>query len=182
MSILRNRHTIFISRVSIAFVLICAGFIKLIDLENSVQSVGSYQLLSADLSRLVGTWLPVGEVILGLLILFNIFKPFVNYIAAVLMLAFILIIISVWARGLSIDCGCFGGGGELPSEGKELRYVKDILRDLGFFSLAIISSFRANSIKNELVGNELEVENGLGMEDNKSNLESSVINNLPEIL
>jgi hypothetical protein len=98
------------------------------------------------------------------------------------MLAFILIILSVWARGLSIDCGCFGGGGELPSEGKELRYVKDILRDLGFFSLAIISSFRANSIKNELVGNELEVENGLGMEDNKSNLKSSAINNLPEIL
>ena len=38
------------------------------------------------------------------------------------------------ARGLSIDCGCFGGGGAVyPGH---TAYVQEILRDTGFLVLA----------------------------------------------
>jgi hypothetical protein len=43
--------------------------------------------------------------------------------------AFIIGIASAWARGLNIDCGCFGEGGTIdPSQ---TRYLEEILRDVG---------------------------------------------------
>ena len=69
------------------------------------------------------------------------------------MLLFILIIISVWVRGLSIDCGCFGGGGELPEDGKVLRYTIDLARDFLFMAMALISSL---VVKNKVNLNENE--------------------------
>ena len=39
-----------------------------------------------------------------------------------------------WARGLSIDCGCFGGGGAVAPG--ETAYVEELLRDTGFVALA----------------------------------------------
>jgi hypothetical protein len=60
-----------------------------------------------------------------------------SVITALLMTGFIAGIISVWVRGYSIDCGCFGGGGEVSDEGKNLRYTTEILRDLLFVGLSV---------------------------------------------
>jgi hypothetical protein len=40
----------------------------------------------------------------------------------------------VWARGLSIDCGCFGGGGTVAKG--QTHYLREIFRDTGFLVLA----------------------------------------------
>jgi uncharacterized membrane protein YphA (DoxX/SURF4 family) len=157
MSLLRNLYVINIARVSIAIVLLYAGGIKMLDFEKSIMAVGSYQIVNPDLARVFGTFLPVIEVMLGLAILFKILHPVTNYLAALLMLVFILIIVSVWVRGLSIDCGCFGGGGELPEEGKVLRYSIDIARDFLFMALALISS---RTIKKDVVLNSNELNMG----------------------
>ena len=50
-------------------------------------------------------------------------------------LVFIIGVASAWARGLSIDCGCFGGGGAVAPG--HTRYVQEIVRDLGFIGLAV---------------------------------------------
>jgi uncharacterized membrane protein YphA (DoxX/SURF4 family) len=98
--------------------------------------VSSYQILPESMVGVVGIGLPVLELSLaGLLVL-----GFATRVAAlaggVLMIVFIGGIISVWARGLSIDCGCFGGGGAAPKDGMGTRYLLEILRDLGFLALA----------------------------------------------
>ena len=49
--------------------------------------------------------------------------------SALLFVAFIIGIGSAWARGLEIDCGCFGGGGELA--GASDKYPGEIARDVG---------------------------------------------------
>jgi hypothetical protein len=46
-----------------------------------------------------------------------------------------LSIVSAWARGLQIDCGCFSKGGELTG-GRTAEYGLEILRDVGFLVLA----------------------------------------------
>ena len=51
------------------------------------------------------------------------------------MLGFVAGIASVWARGYSIDCGCFGGGGDISPAGRAARYSREIARDLLFCGL-----------------------------------------------
>ena len=46
-------------------------------------------------------------------------------------------IAQVWARGYAIDCGCFGGGGDVDPEGRHVRYTVEILRDFLFMALAV---------------------------------------------
>ena len=41
---------------------------------------------------------------------------------------------SAAARGLSIDCGCFGGGGPVPPG--QTAYAAEIVRDLGLLAAA----------------------------------------------
>ena len=51
------------------------------------------------------------------------------------MMVFIAAISQAWARGLTIDCGCFGGGGQVAAN--ETKYLSEILRDTGLVLLAI---------------------------------------------
>jgi hypothetical protein len=60
---------------------------------------------------------------------------FVAGVSAVLLVVFIAGIVSAWSRGLAIDCGCFGSGGQLAA-GQGPTYGTEILRDLGFLALA----------------------------------------------
>jgi hypothetical protein len=46
------------------------------------------------------------------------------------MVVFIIGISQAWARGLTIDCGCFGGGGQIGAN--ETKYPQEIARDTVF--------------------------------------------------
>ena len=54
---------------------------------------------------------------------------------AILLLVFIFAVASAWVRGLSIDCGCFGGGGEVAPG--QTAYGTELLRDAGLLLLAL---------------------------------------------
>ena len=62
------------------------------------------------------------------------------------MVAFIIGIASVWIRGYSIDCGCFGGGGDVTPEGRTWRYASEILRDLLFAGMAAWLTVRPRTL------------------------------------
>ena len=71
-------------------------------------------MLPAALARLVGWGLPFVEIALGLLLIVGPAHPDRgDRSAAGLMVVFIAAVASAAARGLSIDCGCFGGGGQV---------------------------------------------------------------------
>lgn len=52
-------------------------------------------------------------------------------VSAVLFLAFVVGIASVWMRGIETDCGCFGGGSE---PGAASNYPWEIARDLALLA------------------------------------------------
>jgi uncharacterized membrane protein YphA (DoxX/SURF4 family) len=54
--------------------------------------------------------------------------------AGLFFLAFIIGIASAWARGLEINCGCFGNGG-VPAD-PQRQYAVDIARDVGLLALS----------------------------------------------
>jgi hypothetical protein len=62
-------------------------------------------------------------------------------LCALLLVVYIAGIASVWARGLSIDCGCFGTGGELPA-GQRPSYLWDIVRDVALLAVAAFLVWR----------------------------------------
>lgn len=108
---------------------IVAGLIKLPDPAGSVRAVRAYDLLPESVVPTVGLVLPLLEVVVGLCLVLGLLTRTMAVVSALLFVAFIIGIASAWARGLEIDCGCFGGGGEL--EGASAKYPGEIARDVG---------------------------------------------------
>ena len=116
-------------------VFVVAGALKVIDPQSSVAAVRAYQLLPTFLETIVGWGLPFAEIALGLLLLAGIATRAVAAAMAILLLVFIFAVASAWVRGLSIDCGCFGGGGEVAPG--QTAYGTELLRDAGLLLLAL---------------------------------------------
>jgi len=110
-----------IARLILGGVLLAAGALKIGSLQKSAMAVRAYELLPIQLANFLGYTLPWVE------------------IGAITMLAFIIAIAQAWARGLSIDCGCFGGGGTIDPE--DTKYLSEIIRDLGLLILGIYLYF-----------------------------------------
>ena len=129
-----------VARLVVGGVWLYAGAIKLPHPESSVTAVRAYQLLPTELADLVGTVLPSIEVILGALLILGVFTRWSGLLSALLQIGFIIGIASVWARGISIDCGCFGDGGANPDAIKKYPWV--VARDLGLFALSALLVWR----------------------------------------
>ncbi len=137
--IFENKWLLLIARLVLSAVLIFAGYEKLLNPAESRAAIVAYRLyLPEALLNFSTTALPAFEVVVGLLFLLGIFVRFSSIATIALMLMFIVMISQVWYRGFSIDCGCFGGGGDVSPEGKEWRYTAEILRDTLFIGLAVL--------------------------------------------
>ena len=124
-------------RLVLAGVLLYAGSVKLLEPNGAREAIVAYRIFPGDLPTILGWALPIGEVVLGILLLIGLFVRWAGLATALLMTAFIAGIASVWARGYSIDCGCFGGGGDISGEGTTWRYSSEILRDLLFTGMGV---------------------------------------------
>jgi uncharacterized membrane protein YphA (DoxX/SURF4 family) len=129
------------ARLGLAAVFLVAGATKVGDLAGSARAVNAYRLLPFEAAKIVGAALPFVEITLGLLLLAGIAVRLSAGIAAALLVIFIAGIVSAWARGLRIDCGCFSAGGDLGA-GQVPTYGREILRDLGFLLLAGVLLWR----------------------------------------
>ena len=118
-------------RLILGGVLLVAGGLKAVDPYGSATSVRAYQILPIDLANLLGFTLPFLEVLVGLFLITGIWVR-INAIAGIVFMAmFVIAIGQAWARGISLDCGCFGKGGLLDSTELPVRnYTLEITRDL----------------------------------------------------
>jgi uncharacterized membrane protein YphA (DoxX/SURF4 family) len=121
-----------VARVVVGGVWIYAGALKLPNPADSVLAVRAYQLLPSSMVSPVGQVLPVLELVVGVLLVLGLLTRGAAAVSVVLFLAFIIGIASVWARGIEIDCGCFGGGGYDPDASS--RYPWEIARDVALLA------------------------------------------------
>jgi uncharacterized membrane protein YphA (DoxX/SURF4 family) len=124
-------------RLGLAAVWLIAGLVKITDLSGSVRSVYAFKILPYGLSQVVGAAQPMLEILLGVTLLVGVAVRLVAAISTVLLVVYIAGIISVWVRGLRIDCGCFSSGGTLAA-GQTPSYGWDILRDSALVVLALL--------------------------------------------
>lgn len=125
-----------LARLLLGGVWIVAGALKVGDPDASITAVRAYQLLPLGAADLVGRVLPMLELVLGVCLVAGLLTRIGGVVSALLQVAFIVGIASVWARGISINCGCFGDGGVDPDAIS--KYPWEIARDVGLLALSLL--------------------------------------------
>jgi uncharacterized membrane protein YphA (DoxX/SURF4 family) len=125
-----------VARLIVGGVWIVAGWLKLPDPAESVRAVRAYRLLPEVMVPTVGYALPVVEIAVGVLLVVGLGTRVVAVVSAVMQIAFIVGISAAWARGIQIECGCFGGGGSAATDATA-KYPEDIARDVGLAALSM---------------------------------------------
>lgn len=125
----------FMARLILGGILVAAGGLKIDNLQKSAMAVRSYEMLPIGVANFLGYALPWIEIGIGLLLVIGVAVGISGLLGALTMFAFIIAISQAWARGLNIDCGCFGGGGTVDPE--DTKYLSEIIRDIGLLALGI---------------------------------------------
>jgi uncharacterized membrane protein YphA (DoxX/SURF4 family) len=124
-------------------VFVVAGALKVPDPAAAVRAVRAYQLLPEPLVAPVAFGLPVVEIAVGLALLVGVYVRTAAVASALLLAVFIVAVGSAWARGLQIDCGCFGNGGEVGAG--ETAYPLEVVRDIALLLIALVLARRPRS-------------------------------------
>lgn len=135
-------------RLVLAGVLGWASIVKLLDHEQSRLAIAAYRVIPGDMSQWVNViaWvLPALELTLAIMLVLGLSTRWAGLATAALMVLFVAGISSVWARGFSIDCGCFGGGGAADPADDVARYSSEIARDVVFAGMGLWLAIRPRS-------------------------------------
>jgi protein-disulfide isomerase/uncharacterized membrane protein YphA (DoxX/SURF4 family) len=122
-----------VARLALGGIWIWAAWSKLGNPRGFVQTVRAYDATPEWLSKAIGYGLPVLEVCIGLLLVLGIVTRAAAIVSGLLLFVFLIGLIQASARGLKLECGCFGGGGTTIGS---THYMLDILRDVGLIALS----------------------------------------------
>ena len=95
-------------RLAVGGSFVLAGALKIADPAKFAVDVGNYRLVAHELNNLVAILLPWIEVVAGLFVLAGIWLRAAAIVITSLTVIFLFVILSALARGLNMDCGCFG--------------------------------------------------------------------------
>lgn len=133
-----------VARLVLAVVWAWAAFAKIADPDQAAIAVRAYRILPEALVKPVAWGLPFLELAIAVLLLLGIRTRLAAFLSLGLLVVFVAGVASAWARGLSIDCGCFGGGG--VSAGVDwTTYATEIARDAGLMAVSAWLAWRPRS-------------------------------------
>jgi putative oxidoreductase len=137
-----NKYTILIFRIMLGLGFIYASVEKILFPMSFADSVSSYQVVPRPLLNIVAIIFPWCELVAGLFLLNGFKTRSCNIIILLMLCLFNVLIISVLARGLQVDCGCFSSGSDpigifklLQDCGYLLLSLAIFFYDKGYFSL-----------------------------------------------
>lgn len=128
-------------RLVLGGVFVYAGAVKVLDPAQFLTDIGSYRILPYWAAVATAFYLPWLEIVCGAAVWFK--RAYRGALALLLVLTVVfgVLIVSAWARGLDISCGCFG-----VSNSSETNYpwllARDILIFLGLAGLLGMERFR----------------------------------------
>lgn len=127
-------------RLLAAAVWLVAGIAKLPELQSFRYEVGRYLLLPHVLVTPFAYVLPFLEIGVGLYLAAGLFVRGSAFVGTLLMAAFLVAQAQAWARGLSLDCGCFGSLAK--SSVGPLTILRDLLLGLPTFVMLALPARR----------------------------------------
>jgi len=126
-------------RIIVGGAFVAAGALKVANPEKFALDVSNYRLLPAQMINLVAIFIPWIEITAGLFVLAGIWLRAAALVIASLTVVFFCIIVSALARGLNIECGCFGTVG-----GKHVGLM-NLAIDTSLFLLAALLAWRTRA-------------------------------------
>lgn len=130
--ILNNSFLLLVIRLFFGFIFILAAVTKVTDPAGFSQSIYNYKLMPDFSINFLAIAFPWIELVTGILLVFGIAVKENSAILTGLLVVFIIAISISMARGLNIDCGCFG-----TIEGSKVGLMK-ILENVGLLILGLI--------------------------------------------
>lgn len=125
-----------------------ASLDKLMNQEAFSRAIYNYKFLPEIFINGLAIVLPYLELFTGLLLILGIFKRGSSLLIAVMLVVFLIALGQAYARGLDIDCGCFGLDKELENVNQKsdilLRIAEDILLLTGTIIIFIKSKITIN--------------------------------------
>ena len=111
--LLSNSYLLFFFRIVLGVLFIYAGAEKISDPSGFSTSISNYKLLPIYTVNFFAISMPWIELVAGILLVFGIAVKENAFIINAMLIVFIVAISISLARGLSIDCGCFGKGNQI---------------------------------------------------------------------
>ncbi len=128
--------TVRIAQVAIGVILAWAGLAKIGDLRGFAEQVHNFRLVPVVLENLVAMSLPWIELVAALALILNVRARAGAVLATGLMALFTLGVLTALARGLDIECGCFG-----THDASRVGWVK-VGQNLAMLAVAYVASIR----------------------------------------
>ncbi len=123
-------------RLIVGGLFVYAGALKIGEPLQFGDNIASFQILPNALVNSLALGLPVFEILTGLLLMVAWLRRPAALAILIVCGIFLVAVVSALARGLTIDCGCFGTG--TPTR---VRMWMDFGRDLALF-LAVLFTYR----------------------------------------
>ncbi len=134
-----------VARLVPGIVFLYAGLTKITNISLFARNIRAYQLLpDLWMSDVLAYILPVVEILAALLLIVGLLTRGAAAVTLLMLISFIIGIAWVWSQGISIDCGCFGTGGEVAPE--DTNYPLKIAENVGMSALCIWLLVRPRSL------------------------------------
>lgn len=121
--------------VLVGLIFVYAGAVKVWDPLTFATDISNYQILPWPISIRIAFYLPWLEVLCGLGLIFHRLFAGALFLTGGLMLVFVAATISARARGINVDCGCFG------SVSGNLSFSWHLLLDFGLLGILVLLWF-----------------------------------------
>lgn len=122
------------TRVVLGVMWVVAGATKVGKLGTTTQSIEAYEIFTYEWSRYLAHVIGPVEVLGGAMLVLGVLIPFCSIVSLTALTLFIVGLSQALARGLNIDCGCFGTS---DLAGTSLDMWIAILRDIVFIGLTV---------------------------------------------
>lgn len=119
-----GRVAILAARVGVAAVFLFAAFPKLQDPEAFARDIDNYHVLPDAMVGPMAIAMPIAEVLVALALLLGVHARGAALVTAGMLLTFIAAMAQALARGIDLDCGCFGSAA--PTQVSGLTIARNV--------------------------------------------------------
>jgi protein-disulfide isomerase/uncharacterized membrane protein YphA (DoxX/SURF4 family) len=144
-------------RLALAATWFYSALAKMAAPETFIRAIRAYRLVPESWAVPIGYGVPVLELAMGIFFLVGLSIRAAAVICSLRIVVFTAGIVSAWARGLQIECGCFGGGGFATSG---THFLQDVIRNALLLAMTMfliwrpISPFALDNVLREWHGSQ----------------------------